>query len=358
MKLTMRDYVAMTPETLRRNIARENELTGDLVAAFLRKPYRSIRVIASGSSYNGAICARHAMRRLLGIEVLVTPPYTFVRHECELPDDQFVFVVSQSGYSTNAIAALECIRERGRTAIGLTGDIKSDMRAHCDWLIDYGAGEETVGYVTRGVTALCVFLILFAARACLGKGGDPSSLRRELMRALEANQAAIPAADAFIDANYRELSSMQTVFLCGDGAGYGLALEGALKIAEMLRLPALALETEEFLHGPNLQLSPNHTVFFIGGGTEEGQAIRLYQACRLVTQRAYLIASEKTLSEKGVFHIPQTADLSAVCALPLFQLMAYRLTQDAHLWHKHPLYRRFEQAVKGKTPGYVDKEVL
>lgn len=358
MKLTMRDYIALTPETLRRNIALENELTGNLASVFLNKRYQSIRIIASGSSYNGAMCARHSMRRLLGIEVFVTAPYTFVQHEHEMPEDQFLFVISQSGYSTNALAALDCIRDQGRTAIGLTGDMESDIRDHCDLLIDYGAGEETVGYVTRGVTALIVFLVLFAIQVSMRKGNDPYLPRRELLHAVEANEAAIGAADAFIDANYRELSSMQTVFLCGDGAGYGLALEGALKLAETLRLPAFAYETEEFLHGPNLQLSPNHTVFFIGGGVEEARAARLCQACRLVTQRAYLLASDKNLIGTVVFHFPSASDLLAICALPLFQLMAYRLTEEACLWHKHPMYRQFEDAIRGKTPNYVDKEVL
>ena len=46
-------------------------------------------------------------------------------------------------------------------------------------------------------------------------------------------------------------------------------------------------------------------------------------------------------------------DLPAV-----FQLAAYHLTEELHLWHKHPLVAAFESAVSGKSENYISKEVL
>ena len=39
-------------------------------------------------------------------------------------------------------------------------------------------------------------------------------------------------------------------------------------------------------------------------------------------------------------------------------MTAYQLTEDEHLWHKHPLVASFDHALSGKSENYVDKEVL
>ena len=45
--------------------------------------------------------------------------------------------------------------------------------------------------------------------------------------------------------------------------------EPALKLMETLRIPACAYELEEFLHGPNLHLTPNHTLFFLASDPQD-----------------------------------------------------------------------------------------
>ena len=42
--------------------------------------------------------------------------------------------------------------------------------------------------------------------------------------------------------------------------------------------------------------------------------------------------------------------LAPLTFLPFFQLAAYHLTEELHLWHKHPLVVAFESAVSGKSP--------
>ena len=58
--------------------------------------------------------------------------------------------------------------------------------------------------------------------------------------------------------------------------------------------------------------------------------------------------------------MPGTVDalLAPLTFLPFFQLAAYHLTEELHLWHKHPLVAAFESAVSGKSENYISKEVL
>jgi len=160
-KLSMLEYVAMTPATLRRQIVGEYERP--LAEALQRFGGRCVRIVASGSSYNAALITRHYLRRWLEREVLVTEPFSFCAYELPPCGDEFPFVVSQSGYSSNALSALDALRRCGRMAIGVTANPQSDFKDRAELLVDYGAGEETVGYVTMGVTALCFFLCLFGS---------------------------------------------------------------------------------------------------------------------------------------------------------------------------------------------------
>jgi len=91
------------------------------------------------------------MRSCLKIDVEVVSPSSFIFSDFVPPEDTLCFVVSQSGCSTNSIAALDRLRELGRPAVGLTGNVSSDFKDHSDLLVDYGVGAEVVGYVTKGV---------------------------------------------------------------------------------------------------------------------------------------------------------------------------------------------------------------
>lgn len=53
-KRTMRDYVYLTPSVLRQQLAGQWE--EPLAAAFAARPVRILRLVASGSSYNAALC--------------------------------------------------------------------------------------------------------------------------------------------------------------------------------------------------------------------------------------------------------------------------------------------------------------
>ena len=163
-KKTMQDYITSCPEFIRDNVARSAELTKPVVDEFVSGNYRSIWIIACGSSMNGSTCARSFVRRYLGCEVKIVAPFTFVTQENDLKEDDMVIIVSQSGYSLNALEAAEVVRKKGRRCIALTGDLDSDLAKKCDIAANYGVGRETVAYVTRGVTTLALFFMLLQSR--------------------------------------------------------------------------------------------------------------------------------------------------------------------------------------------------
>lgn len=99
--------------------------------------------MASGSSYNAALCVRPYLRKWLDCEVLVTEPFTFCAYESRLPADELAVVISQSGYSTNALHALDTIQAPKAvrpSASPLSPGQRLPERTQM-LLIDYGCGR-------------------------------------------------------------------------------------------------------------------------------------------------------------------------------------------------------------------------
>lgn len=357
-KPTMLTYIEQTPEQLRRNVDRVGELTGRVVEAYLERPRRSIWLIACGSSANASQCARFFMMKYLGCEVKIVTPATFSYGEHNLSDDDFAMVISQSGCSTNSIAALDELRALGVQAIGLTGNVNSDFKEHADLLVDCGIGEETVSFVTKGVTTIAQFLMLFSIEAAARQGRIDARLRDALlgeMRACADRHDVVQGETwDFYRRHKAELTSMNVVNHCGFLQGYGVACEGALKCGETIQIPSFAYEGEEWIHGPELQLTPNYTVMCIDDmGPGSNRIVDIYRAARTVTDRAYIVTNSDRVDDDHAVRLPFEIEeplLSPLYVLPFYQIIAYQATTDLRRWHKHPVFEEhFYRAISTKT---------
>ena len=361
-KETMLTYIEESPAVIRNNVNRSKELTATLVNEYLEKKYKTIWIVASGSSFNGSHCARYFVRKHLKTEVKVITPFTFIHQENDFTDDDFVFVVSQSGYSTNSIEALEIVKSKGRKAIGVTMDLNSDFKNYADLMVDYGIGFETVGYVTKGVTGFALYLMLFTIEAALRKGlmteEYANSLKQEIEKTADIHENVQQQVKQFYKDNFLLLTSMDKVYTCGLGAGYGVALEGALKIGETVQIPSQPLESEEYLHGPNLQIDPHLTVFMIDTGIATKRICDIFEANKIGTYSNFLITTNKEYENDPQALVVDTdiqPDLLPLCYLPFFQYIAYQVTEDTHRWPKHPSYDVFEKKVASKTENYESR---
>lgn len=355
---TMLTYIEQTPAQLKRNVERAEELTAELVDLYTQVPRHAIWIVACGSSSNGSQCARFFMMKYLQCEVKIVTPATFIYGEHNVRADDFVFVVSQSGCSTNSIEALDELKKLGITAIGLTGNPDSDFKDHADLVVDYGVGEETVGYVTKGVATLAQFLMLFAIEAGVRTG----TVTPEQRSALMAEMADAPRRHEVIQQETWELyqrhkadfTSMTVVNHCGFMQGYGIACEGALKFGETIQIPSFAYEGEEWIHGPNLQLTPNYTTVFIDHLTEgSDRLVDIYLAARTVTDHAFIVTNAGRVDDDHAIRLPfDIAEplMMPLYVLPFYQIIAHQATTDLHRWEKHPLFEeRFRKAISTKT---------
>lgn len=352
-KYTMLDYIEEASKTALKNIDNHQNLVKPLLDILNEKDFNSIWLIASGSSYNACTAARAYMKKTLNKEVKVITPYTFTYYENNISDKDVVLVVTQSGLSTNAIEAIKKINELNQTSICLTGNVNSDVKEYADVVIDYGVGEELVGYVTKGVTCLCLYLMLVSLTYAK-KENDLD----ELKKAINLNESMIMQTMNFIEENYKNLCSMNWAYSIGAGANYGTALESALKMGETIHIPSVAYEIEEYIHGPNLQLTPQYNVFIYDGNDLASNRVKqIYLATKEVSDRVYMLTSNKEfIHDKNVIVIDDSlmSEMLPLAYFPFVQLISYIVSRDINSIKQHPLMKKFKSIAMAKTESFVN----
>ena len=139
MNKSMEDYISETSRVLLENIDNRVKLTCPLVECLKEQGIESGKKlvwVASGSSYNAVYCAMPFMQKYMIPQVRLIPPFEFCYYEKVCRDNIYIFV-SQSGYSTNIIEAIEKYQKAGEVAIAVLGNMDSPASQKADKVIEW-----------------------------------------------------------------------------------------------------------------------------------------------------------------------------------------------------------------------------
>lgn len=358
MEKDMLYYVRISGRVMQDNLRSRKELTAGLCSRYRLSDKSDVCIIASGSSLNAVLSAQNFLNRYIRGRVMVFSPTDFMDYHMDAADGSFVIVISQSGCSTNIIEAVQRMKKDGIPNVALTGNPKGDLKEYADCLIEYGVGNETIDYVTLGYSALIEFLMLFALESAAQCGAvsdrEYTRLIQEMETCCRANTAMYQRSEAFTEEFYQDLLHMERVIIVGDGANMGTAREAALKFQETLKIPAVYYEGEEYIHGPNMQLTPDYAVFFIDTNAGHGRLHEIFEATEIVTKHTYMITNKKITARPTVLctenHV-ENALTPLFTAVP-FQYIAAHVTKEKNNFHCHPLFKKFEEKIHCKTADY------
>ena len=350
--MKMLDYVQLAHVRMGENLERSSELVAQLVDIFQSGSFDALRIVASGSSRHAADCARDYLQDALQMQVSVVTPEAFVDFEHTYPQHALNIAVSQSGYSTNTIAALDYMRAHDMAAVALTANVEAPIKEHTDIVLDYGVGVESVDFVTLGVEVLVEYLVLFGifggqARGTIDAKGIAQRLD-DLREAIHANAVMCKTAEAYVQDRMLELSEHMPAMVVGNGPNYGVAEEAALKLSETIKIPAMHHEGEEFVHGPG------YLVFIVDDPQGSERLANIADALSNVTTKTVLL----TAHPKGKAHevaVPQVAPLlSAIPNLVFFQTIAAMIAERLKSWDVHPYLDAVSKQMEVKAEGYEE----
>jgi glucosamine--fructose-6-phosphate aminotransferase (isomerizing) len=291
-----REGIEAQPQNLAAAADSFRDASGELDLAAMRAG--AIVLAGIGASAHALIPAvralRAAGRRAFALQAteLTTPAAR------ELADT-FV-LVSQSGTSTETLAALEALDGARVVAISARADSPL-VRSAQAWLPLGPRTDTPVSTLSYTATLQALGLLTDALLSEDREPGVWSSLP-ELAAAVLAGSAERVARLA---QSFAEISSVDAV---GEGPALASAAETALLVREALRIPATGMETREYLHGPLEAVEPGFGAVVFGHQRERELAGQLAS----FGARVALIGAADGLSPNEVetFEVPDAGPLA------------------------------------------------
>ena len=161
--------------------------------------------------------------------------------------------VSQSGETADTIGALRLARARGARTVAVTNAPASQMAREASSVLVTKAGIEHSVAATKTFTAQVALLSLLALRLATQRHAISATVRdavlSELSGVAEAVEAQIGQPPA-VEAAAAILAMSRFAMFVGRDAGFPAALEAALKLREVARIPSEVYPAGEMKHGP------------------------------------------------------------------------------------------------------------
>ena len=326
-----------------------------------------VLITASGSSRHSGLAAEILLEDQCGLAVDVEYASEYsCRGGYNSKDlrNPSVIVLSQSGETSDTLAALREARQRGQNTLAITNVEESTMAREADISMPLAAGREKAIPATKSFTCQLTVLALLA----LYEGVSLNRLSAASLTARIRELAAVPEAIdaqlagwellmAVLAAKYRTAT---TFLYLGRGIHYAIAREGALKLKEASYIHAEGYPTGELKHGPNALVSETVPLVVLAtvDYSMEGSVLRYEKTLQLLrdmkAQGAKVIALANTGDEEVpglvsdcVFIQPAPEHLLPISEVVPLQLFAYFMALEHGVNVDHP--RNLAKAVVEKS---------
>ncbi len=252
------------PEALRRTQALyvEGDHLKPKVATLLSRwpnPEGEVLIAASGSSRHSGLYAEILLEDLCGLAVDVEYASEYsCRGGVDLRHPS-VLVLSQSGETSDTLAALDEARRRGQKTLAITNVPASTMATEAHVSMPLAAGKEKAIPATKSFICQLAVLYLLGLYEAIRLGRMDASL---LATHISQLQAVPEHLQQQLDGWRQQMSALAhkyrdaaTFLFLGRGIHYAIAREGALKLKEASYVHAEGYPVGELKHGPNALVS-------------------------------------------------------------------------------------------------------
>lgn len=352
----MRDYIGETKKYGLEIIDNSSEICQTFSEKYNAEKYERIVLVASGTSYNACLTARHFIEKILKKPVYLSTSYDYAHYANIFIETDLMIAVSQEGESTNTIDALVKAREKGIDNFIVTEYLDNTCTRLADNKVTIACDREFFGPKTKGYncTVLTLYMMALEAGASCGAITKAEYERyKEICRKTFENlDIIIDESEKFIKDNYEELVACERAFVVGCGPHVGTALEGALKCLETVRYFYFSFETEEFMHGPLASVKPDVYTFIVAPhdqGYERSHLI--YQAMAEQNDHVFAIGNQGSLNSNHVLDASFIDDeyMSVFEYIVPLQLLAYYTFKGKGIDLNIRNYPRISKAVPTKA---------
>ncbi|SNV57809.1 glutamine--fructose-6-phosphate transaminase (isomerizing) [Veillonella rodentium] len=221
--------------------------TADDVAAF-----NKILIVACGTAYHAGLVTKQYIESLARIPVSVEIASEY-RYSNPLTDDKTLcIVISQSGETSDTLAALKEAKRLGAKSLAITNVVGSSISREADNTVYTWAGPEISVASTKAYTTQLVAGLLFAVYLGQLNGKMDAQLGMDILSGIKELPNLIHEifeVDEDMKAFAKHYGFKSDAFFLGRAIDYAVAMEGALKLKEISYIHAEAYAGGELKHG-------------------------------------------------------------------------------------------------------------
>ncbi len=296
------------PEALTRTL---DTATGIAEAAAILRDPSVRRVIATGNGaayYVAFGLALAALETGAGPELVALPAGIVADPKFQWRDGDRLFAVSSSGEFKDVVKAIE--QGAPRPIVALTAHADSTLGKLADAVVlQTVLHQRAITHTQALAGALALGLILW------GRVTGDAELERIPLTGLAALETAIAAAPDWAEQQLGSLALPVAAAAFGGGPAWASALETALLLKEVARIPAEGAETREGATSVMYGLNPQHLVFALATHGDSGfdEAVRM---CSATGATVVTVPGADTIDRRFAFatHLPATCAATAILA--------------------------------------------
>ena len=212
----------------------------------------TVHLVGCGTAMHAGMVGKAAIEALARVPAQVEIASEFRYRNPILRPEDLVIIISQSGETSDTLAALKLAKSRGVPVLAVVNVVGSSIARAADYVMYTYAGPEIAVASTKAYMVQMCVLYLFALRLAYARGMQTDAeirrLTAELLRAGEVIKPRLADCEQIKYLASRFVNT-QSCFFIGRGFDYSLSLEGSLKLKEISYVHSDAYAAGELKHG-------------------------------------------------------------------------------------------------------------
>jgi glucosamine--fructose-6-phosphate aminotransferase (isomerizing) len=330
------------PNAVRETIdAERDEL--DQISRLLKG--RRIHFLGMGSSYFASLYASYLLADLTHSAAMNHVASEFAHYPSTIAANEVSVALSQSGESIETIKAVRLLKKKGNLVVGVTNEPKSTLARLSDRVALTHAGKEKASSTKTFASTLAILYCLIVTLAAQTK--KISERKRDLF--MERITRLSRTLDDNLESWNNDVRFQSNKFLhcraavvLARGPNLPAALQGALLLKEVAKIPAEGMSSGEFAHGPVEIVSGGISVVVLGGGRTSKLQYRLALRSKALHARTLMITPREVRNVDSICYGEIDENLAVFPCAALLELLAYHTALRKRL---NPDHFRFIQKV-------------
>ena len=305
-----------------RNTIRAETHEIDQVARLLRS--RRIHFIGMGSSYFASVYANYLFAELIHSTPVNHLASEFIHYPSMIPANEIIVALSQSGESIETVKAIQIVKKKGNFVVAVTNEPRSTLARLSDRVLLTHAEKERASSTKTFASTLAILYCLISSVAAQTK--QISERKREILfeKLMQMTRTMDESMESWSQNAKHQASKLlncEAAMILGRGPNLPGALQGALLLKEVAKLPAEGMSSGEFAHGPIEAISKKISVVVLGGGRTSKLQYRLALRSESLHAKVLMIAPHEVRNMDSICYGETDEDLAVFPCAALLELL-------------------------------------